>query len=386
MFSLTKTSFNFILEITHLPYGKDYCLFMDLLLCKRLKALKGPILVTGHTGFKGTWLTILLEELGVSVVGFSLPPLEGSLYLRLARTDKIPEIYGDIRNMASVKEVFSSFKPSAVIHMAAQPLVIKSYETPIETFETNVMGTVNILDAAINNKCVKGVVAVTTDKVYRNHEEEIRFLESDPLAGRDPYSASKVGAEAAIAAWQQISRNIGGPQVVSARAGNVIGGGDWSENRLMPDLMKGFSTGQRVEIRNPKSTRPWQHALDPLYGYLKTLNAILTNESSNAYNFGPIEKSLSVDEVVKLAKDCWKNPLEVDVHLNELSSNSEAKSLDLDPSLAIKELNWHPAWNQTEAIINTVTWWRDLMSSDSSAFDLCQRDIKEFMVKTAEFN
>ena len=371
----------------HLPYGKDYCLFMDFLLSERLKALNGPILVTGHTGFKGTWLTLLLEELGVSVVGFSLPPLEDSLYLRLARTDKVPEIYGDIRNITSVKEVFSSFKPSAVIHMAAQPLVIKSYKTPKETFETNVMGTVNVLDTAINTRSVKGVVAVTTDKVYRNHEEGIRFSESDPLAGKDPYSASKVGSEAAIAAWQHLSQKISGPQVVSVRAGNVIGGGDWSENRLMPDLMKAFISGQRVEIRNPKNTRPWQHALDPLYGYLKTLNAILINESSSAYNFGPIEQSLSVGEVVEIAKDCWKKPIELEIN-PDTNFNSEAKYLELDPSLAMKELHWYPAWNQTEAIINTVTWWRDLMTSDSSAFELCQRDIKDFILKTkiVEFN
>jgi CDP-glucose 4,6-dehydratase len=365
-----------------LLYGKDYCFYMDFLLGERLKELNGPILITGHTGFKGTWLTLLLEELGISVVGFALPPLEKTLYSRLGRTNKIPEIYGDIRNLSSVNDAFNEFRPSAVIHMAAQPLVIKSYEAPIETFETNVMGTVNILDSAIRAKSVKGIVAVTTDKVYRNDESKKRFLESDPLSGKDPYSASKVGSEAAIAAWQQISRNIGGPQIVSVRAGNVIGGGDWSDNRLMPDLMRGFSTRGTVEIRNPNSTRPWQHALDPLLGYLKTLDAILRNGSSDAYNFGPIEKSLNVGNVAKIAKDTWGAP----VKLKILSSNSnmkpEANSLDLDPSLAIKELNWHPVWNQTEAVVNTVTWWREIFSNKSTALALCQDDLKEFMIKS----
>jgi CDP-glucose 4,6-dehydratase len=341
-------------------------------------------MVTGHTGFKGTWLTLLLEELEVSVVGFSLPALENSLYSRLSRLDKIPEIFGDIRSLSSVNAAINEFRPSAVIHMAAQPLVIKSYESPIETFETNVMGTVNVLDSAIKANSVKGIVAVTTDKVYRNDESERRFLESDPLSGKDPYSASKVGSEAAIAAWQQISRNIGGPQIVSVRAGNVIGGGDWAENRLMPDLIKGFSDNRIVEIRNPNSTRPWQHALDPLLGYLKTLDAILRNESSDAYNFGPVEKSFNVGKVVEIATNTWGKPVELKILDRNSDVKSEANSLDLDPSLAIKELNWHPVWNQTEAIVNTVTWWRDLYSNKSTELELCRSDLKEFITRSSK--
>lgn len=349
-----------------------------------MKELNGPIMVTGHTGFKGTWLTLLLEELEVSVVGFSLPALENSLYSRLSRLDKIPEIFGDIRSLSSVNAAINEFRPSAVIHMAAQPLVIKSYESPIETFETNVMGTVNVLDSAIKANSVKGIVAVTTDKVYRNDESERRFLESDPLSGKDPYSASKVGSEAAIAAWQQISRNIGGPQIVSVRAGNVIGGGDWAENRLMPDLIKGFSDNRIVEIRNPNSTRPWQHALDPLLGYLKTLDAILRNESSDAYNFGPVEKSFNVGKVVEIATNTWGKPVELKILDRNSDVKSEANSLDLDPSLAIKELNWHPVWNQTEAIVNTVTWWRDLYSNKSTELELCRSDLKEFITRSSK--
>ena len=350
---------------------------MDFLLGKRLNELKGPILVTGHTGFKGTWLTLLLEKMGISVVGLSLPPAEGSLYTRLLRQEKIPEVYGDIRNIQTVIETFERFQPAAVIHMAAQPLVIQSYETPIDTFEINVMGTVNVLDTAIRCTSVKGIVAVTTDKVYRNQESGRRFVESDPLSGRDPYSASKVGSEAAIAAWQQLSDGIAGPQIVAVRAGNVIGGGDWSSNRLMPDLIKGFSLNKYVEIRNPLSTRPWQHALDPIHGYLKSLEAILDGTSSNSYNFGPLEKSLNVGEVAEIAKNCWFEEVEVVVGKSD-DKVKEAKLLELDPTLAMNELKWEPAWNQTEAVESTTKWWAKHLGDGVKADELCENDLKDF--------
>ena len=376
-FSLTETSFDLCVDITCLPNGKDYCLSMDFLLGKRLNELKGPILVTGHTGFKGTWLTLLLEKMGISVVGLSLPPIEGSLYTRLLRQEKIPEVYGDIRNIQTVIEAFERFQPAAVIHMAAQPLVIQSYETPIDTFEINVMGTVNVLDTAIRCASVKGIVAVTTDKVYRNEESGRRFVESDPLSGRDPYSASKVGSEAAIAAWQQLSNGISGPQIVAVRAGNVIGGGDWSSNRLMPDLIKGFSLNKCVEIRNPLSTRPWQHALDPIHGYLKSLEAILDGTSSNSYNFGPLEKSLNVGEVAEIAKNCWFEEVEVVVGKSDMAVK-EATLLELDPTLAMNELAWEPAWNQTEAVESTTKWWAKHLGDGVKADELCENDLKDF--------
>jgi CDP-glucose 4,6-dehydratase len=350
---------------------------MDFLLGKRINQLNGPILVTGHTGFKGTWLTLLLEKMGVPVVGLSLPPTEGSLYTRLIRQEKIPEVFGDIRNLATVAATFERFQPSAVIHMAAQPLVIQSYETPIDTFEINVMGTVNVLDTAIKCKSVKGVIAVTTDKVYRNEESGRKFIESDPLSGRDPYSASKVGSEAAIAAWQQLSDGIDGPQIVAVRAGNVIGGGDWSSNRLMPDLIKGFSLNKHVEIRNPSSTRPWQHALDPIHGYLKSLEAILDGDCRSAYNFGPLEKSLNVGEVAEIARRSWFEKVEVVLGKNE-SKAKEATLLELDPTLAMEELGWKPAWNQIEAVESTVNWWAEHLNNGTKADVLCEKDLEDF--------
>ena len=192
-----------------------------------LSKLPGPILITGHTGFKGAWLTILLEHIGIPTIGYSLPPEKHSLYERANLEGRIPELFADIRDLLLVKDFMAKHKPSAIIHMAAQPLVLESYKSPRETFDTNVMGTVNILDAAFESDHVKAIIVVTTDKVYRNDNSGRAFIESDPLEGKDPYSASKVGAEAAVSAWQQIAKISDGPKVVSVRAGNVIGGGDW---------------------------------------------------------------------------------------------------------------------------------------------------------------
>ena len=260
---------------------------MNLMLGEHLRALDGPILITGHTGFKGTWLSLLLERMEIEYVGFSLPPTEDSLFSKLDRNNQAPSVFGDIRDISFVRAVFNKYKPSAVIHLAAQPLVLESYNTPVETFETNVMGTVNVLDIGIRLQSTKGIVAVTTDKVYRNDNTGRRFIETDPLVGKDPYSASKVGAEAAIAAWQQISRSSSDLSISSVRAGNVIGGGDSAKNRLLPDLVRGFINKQDVEIRNPNSTRPWQHVLDPLIGYLEVLEAGIISKSHLNYNFGP---------------------------------------------------------------------------------------------------
>jgi CDP-glucose 4,6-dehydratase len=249
-----------------------------------LRALSGPVLVTGHSGFKGTWLTLLLEKLGIEVVGFSLSPEKDSLFDRASRTGAISEVFADIRDYERLNSYINSVKPSAIIHMAAQPLVLESYRLPKDTFDVNVMGTVNVLDSAFNTDSVKAVIVVTTDKVYRNDNSGLAFIESDPLEGKDPYSASKVGTEAVVAAWQQIQRTSGGPKVVAVRAGNVIGGGDWGDSRLLPDLIRSFSSGQKMTVRNPASTRPWQHVLDPLSGYISTLEAVLNDEKITSIN------------------------------------------------------------------------------------------------------
>ena len=337
-------------------------------------SLSGPVLVTGHTGFKGTWLTLLLEELGIEVVGYSLAPVADSLYLRTNRGGKILEEFSDIRNLERVQDFINRTKPSAVIHMAAQPLVIESYRYPRETFETNVLGTVNLLDAAFKAKSILAFISITTDKVYNNENQNISFKENDALKGRDPYSASKVGAESAIAAWQQISKSLGGPKVVATRAGNVIGGGDWAKNRLIPDLIRGFSQGKTVQIRNPLSTRPWQHVLDPLIGYLYTLQEVLKGKEIESINFGPKESSLTVSRVVELVSEIWGRNLNVKFEIS-LESVYEASKLELDSKLATELLNWNPIWDQIDAVKTTTEWWKGLLIDKKDAHDLCLRDL-----------
>jgi CDP-glucose 4,6-dehydratase len=352
---------------------------MDSTLGNRLRELPGPVLVTGHTGFKGAWLTFLLERLSVPVVGYALAPEPESLYTRANRRGAIPEVYADIRNIDEVEAFLTKYHPSAIIHMAAQPLVLESYKTPRDTFNTNVMGTVNVLDAAFKTNSVEVIVVVTTDKVYRNENNGRAFIETDALAGKDPYSASKVGTESVVAAWQQISTVSGGPAVVSVRAGNVIGGGDWAENRLIPELVRGLASGRPVQIRNPESTRPWQHVLDPLSGYLMTLEALLEGKKISALNFGPGAESLTVREVVDIATGQWPMAESVTVTFGEGNGYVEAKSLQLDSSLARSSLPWKDSWDQKEAVIATIRWWDKVLNHSAIAQEECQVDISHLL-------
>lgn len=354
---------------------------MDLLQEKLRVALSGAILITGHTGFKGTWLTLLLEKMGIPAIGYSLPPIQDSLYLRANRLGAIPEIFADIRDLNEVERFLATHKPSAIIHLAAQPLVLESYKKPLDTFETNVMGTANILSAAFNISTIRAVVAATTDKVYRNDNLGKPFTETDPLSGKDPYSASKVGSEAAIAAWQNISNLSGGPKVVSVRAGNVIGGGDWAENRIMPDLVRGFTSNQPIKIRNPNSTRPWQHVLDPLHGYLLTLQSLLEDISIDSINFGPSEKSLQVREVVNLSLAEWPTFPPEFVTYEEKLSLVESKNLNLSSTKAKNTLGWKESWTQQEAVISTMRWWRQVYQDGFSAEKSCSFDIDHLFSK-----
>ena len=347
---------------------------------KALKALNGPILITGHTGFKGTWLTLLLEQMGLEVVGISLPSEEESLYQRMQRIGKIPESFIDIRNFEDTQKKIKDFAPSAVIHMAAQPLVLNSYKSPRETFDTNVMGTVNVIDGSFASETVKVVVAVTTDKVYKNSNNNNRFTENDALSGKDPYSASKVGSEAAISAWQQIALVKNGPRVISVRAGNVIGGGDFAESRLLPDLIRGFSKNASVSVRNPHSTRPWQHVLDPLNGYLLALAQALEGGNESAFNFGPSEESLQVEEVVRIAASSWGDSAKF-IFDQEMNPNKESVTLQLDSTLAMKVLNWKPSWDQKASIVSTMDWWKKVLLNGVNPSEACLSDINYLLNK-----
>jgi CDP-glucose 4,6-dehydratase len=344
-----------------------------------LHSLSGPVLITGHSGFKGTWLTLLLEKLGIEVSGFSLSPEKNSLFDRASRGGAISEVFADIRDYQRLDSYINTVKPSAIIHMAAQPLVLESYRIPRETFEVNVMGTANVLNSAFACNSVQAVVVVTTDKVYRNDNSGRAFIESDPLEGKDPYSASKVGTEAAVAAWQQIQRTSGGPKVVAVRAGNVIGGGDWGDNRLLPDLIRSFSSGQKMTVRNPLSSRPWQHVLDPLSGYISALEAILKNEQISSINFGPDAKSIAVSEVVELAIKTWRLGTNIELGSSVEKNVAEAISLDLNPDYAKLSLGWEPCWSQEEAVVSTVQWWDKVLNQQIKPTEACLDDVRKLL-------
>jgi CDP-glucose 4,6-dehydratase len=355
---------------------------MDYPLGQRLRELPGPLLLTGHTGFKGTWMTFLLEHLNVPIVGYSLYPEKDALYGRADREGAIPEAFADIRDYEALEQFIDLHKPSTIIHMAAQPLVLSSYENPRGTFDVNVMGTVNVLDIAFKKDFIEAVIVVTTDKVYRNDNSGRAFIETDPLEGKDPYSASKVGTEAVVAAWQHIAKLSGGPKVVSVRAGNVIGGGDFAKNRIIPDLIRGTISGKPAEIRNPESTRPWQHVLDPLWGYLLAIVETLNGKALKNLNFSPHEQSLSVAEVINIARTSWDS-IEIqnqNTEANDLSDlQVESKELHLDSNLATRLLCWEPRFTQKEAIVSTITWWKSAIRDNLSTRTLIDDDIQDFL-------
>jgi CDP-glucose 4,6-dehydratase len=354
---------------------------MNVLNLNKINEIQGPILITGHTGFKGAWMSLLLKRLGLPIIGYSLAPERDSLYDRAKLQGAIPELYADIRDIESFRKFLSQHKPSCIIHMAAQPLVLQSYESPRETFDTNVMGTVKVLDAAFETDFVKAIVVVTTDKVYRNNNQYKSFVESDPLEGKDPYSASKVGTESAVAAWQQIQKISGGPKVISVRAGNVIGGGDWAADRLLPDVIRSFIGGHDLNPRNPQSTRPWQHVLDPLYGYIMALEAMLAGKHFMSFNFGPSGDSLTVEEVFRIATNEWDGRSEILIKAQTQTSaiNLEASILELDSSLSREQLGWFPMWSQEEAVRSTISWWKNYFANESFSFEYMNGDFERLL-------
>ncbi len=329
-------------------------------------------------------MSFLLEHLNVPVVGYSLPPEKDSLFSRTQRKGAIPEIFADIRDYEALEQFVDLHKPSTIIHMAAQPLVLKSYQNPRETFDVNVMGTVNVLDIAFKKNFVQAVIVVTTDKVYRNDNSGKSFVESDALEGKDPYSASKVGTEAVVSAWQQIARLTDGPNVASVRAGNVIGGGDFAEDRLIPDLVRGLLTESVVEIRNPESTRPWQHVLDPMRGYLLALELLLSENSFDSLNFGPKEnENVNVREVVDIFKSSFQASTneKYEFSTKEIKSVNglEASLLTIDSTKSKHILNWESLWSTQTAVQRTGNWWGKVMSDHGNPSAEIKKDIINFL-------
>lgn len=346
---------------------------LELFKLNKLKSLDSPVLITGHTGFKGTWLMLLLDSLDIPYVGLSLEPSKDALYTKVRVSNLEKEIFGDIREITVVNRVFTEHRPQVTFHLAAQPLVIDSYKNPIETFQTNVMGTANILEAArkLNIETFLGVI--TTDKVYKNDEKGEKFLETDAIFGNDPYSASKAAAENVISAWRSLNGDAEKSFITSLRAGNVIGGGDLAENRLLPDLYRALQRDESPVIRNPQSVRPWQHVLDPLVGYLLALERSIELRVSSDYNFGPVDNALDVGTVAEIACKAW-NPTTKPQLNGSQKEFHEAELLDLSSEKAQKELNWQPSFSQSDAVSETIEWWKIYRETNANA--ACARDLE----------
>jgi len=341
------------------------------------------VLVTGHTGFKGSWLTIWLNKLGCRVTGISLPPPTSPSLFNLAELDKLCDSHIiDIRDQSKLNEVFLKFQPEIVFHLAAQALVRQSYANPIETFSTNTLGTAYVLEAIRSAGSVKSAIIVTTDKVYKNSEANQPFREGDMLGGFDPYSASKAAAEIIIDSYRDSFCREKGIKLASARAGNVIGGGDWAEDRIIPDAIRAWGSNQVLKIRNPKSIRPWQHVLEPLYGYIFLGQKLEINPLfSKSYNFGPsFESATSVERVISLAQKSWVgSQVEWSIDLDSLK---ESTVLTLDTRLVENDLGIFPIWDICQSIDLTMNWYRS-QSNGSNALKLCIDDINKFELALA---
>lgn len=322
------------------------------------------VLVTGHTGFKGSWLCLWLERLGAEIYGYALEPEIIPSHYELLSLD-LQSYLADIRDYEKLSRIVRQIKPDIVFHLAAQPLVRRSYALPLETLNTNVLGTANVLDACRHIDSVRAIVNITSDKCYENKEWVWGYRENDPMGGYDPYSASKGCAELITASWRNsffpLSQYGHSHQtlIANARAGNVIGGGDWGEDRLIPDIVRAIEAEQPVVIRNPNATRPWQHVLEPLSGYLLLGQRLLQgySEVAGAWNFGPKDYgNLTVGEVVRKFKSNW-DAFECSFH-RDIQQPHEAGLLKLDCSKARTKLDWQPGWDVSQTLEKTATWYK----------------------------
>lgn len=336
------------------------------------------VLVTGATGFKGSWLVLWLKKLGADVQGYALKSnTTPSMFDALQIADKVPTVFGNILDQDLLEKTFNDFKPEIVFHLAAQPLVRLSYAEPVLTYETNVIGSLNVLEAARKGASVKAFVNVTTDKCYENKEVAKGYTEDCPMGGFDPYSSSKGCVEILSASYRRSFLQNGYP-MATARAGNVIGGGDWALDRLIPDCIRAINKGEKIEIRNPVAVRPWQHVLEPLSGYMTLAQKLYEDGAKYAqgYNFGPNEDSvLTVAEVAKLVVDAYGKG-EVVVHKRD--DLHEAGLLMLNVEKAARELNWRPTWSAEKAVKETVDWYRRFYAGeDMNSFTLKQIELFE---------
>jgi CDP-glucose 4,6-dehydratase len=339
------------------------------------------VFLTGHTGFVGSWMAIWLGALGARVVGFSLePPSDPSLFEKAALAGRVTHIHGDVRDLEFLKSTMAQCEPDSAFHLAAQSLVRPSYDDPVGTYGTNIMGTVHFLEAVRGCPSIKACQVITTDKCYENRETGQAYNEKDPLGGYDPYSSSKAGAELVTAAYRR-SFLHSDTAVATVRAGNIIGGGDWASDRLVPDCIRALQAGERIRLRNPDAVRPWQFILDPVAGYLHLASMMLEDPAAfcGPWNLGPMEtESLTVGEVVDGIIRVWgigsweKQGGEDEAH--------EAKLLNLDISKATRELGFRPVYEVQRSIDETVSWYKQVHSnSEIDAYSLCLDQIRQYV-------
>jgi len=342
------------------------------------------VLITGHTGFKGSWLCLLLHEMGADIYGYALdPPTNPSLFEVAHIKEQITSYIGDIRDYKTLSELLLSIQPDIIIHMAAQALVRESYKNPVETYEVNVMGTVNLLEAIRHTPSIKALVNVTTDKCYENHEWHWGYRENEPMGGYDPYSNSKACSELVTSSFRRSFFNPHtyaqhGIAIATARAGNVIGGGDWAEDRLIPDFIRSITKGETLKIRSPYAIRPWQHVLEPLSGYLMLAEKLFENgvDYAEAWNFGPDDTDAkNVEWITSRLCALWGDNanFEIDNH----PQPHEANYLKLDCSKAKNELDWHPCWNLERALTGIVDWNKAFLKGDNIR-EICKMQIRDY--------
>lgn len=346
------------------------------------------VLLTGHTGFKGSWLTVWLAKMGAEISGYALAPeRDDNMFRALDLPARLGGLLhhqlGDVRDLEALTQAVRHARPDIIFHMAAQPLVRRSYRMPVETFATNVQGTVHVLDAARAHDGVMAIVIITTDKVYENSGDEQAYAEDDRLGGHDPYSASKAMAELAVTAWRRSFYSAAGPAIATARAGNVIGGGDWSEDRLIADAIRAWREDGELIIRNPHATRPWQHVTDPLRGYLMLAEALARDGAryAQAWNFGPdIQGVCDVQSVIeRLAATMRQHDFAAQWRADPPADQPhEAARLELDCSKAREELRWRPRLDLDAALSRTAEWYRAQISgaSPQALFDLTLAQIQ----------
>ncbi|HPT71942.1 MAG TPA: CDP-glucose 4,6-dehydratase [Candidatus Cloacimonadota bacterium] len=343
------------------------------------------VLVTGHTGFKGSWLCQWLLELNADITGYALDPYtDADNFVQTGLSSRIKDIRADVRDFDKLKSVMQEVKPEFVFHLAAQPLVLESYARPKDTLDINIGGSINVMEACRETESVRVMVMITSDKCYENKEWVWGYRENDPMGGFDPYSASKGAAEIVIAAYRNSFYNpskfkLHGKALSSVRAGNVIGGGDWARDRIVPDCIKSLISGKSIEVRNPYSTRPWQHVLEPLGGYLHLAEMMYHDpiHYAGAWNFGPDLSSIrEVQDLVELIIEEWGSG---QYHVSQqVEKPHEAKLLALDISKVRLNLGWKPTWDFEQTIKQTVAWYKGYCNKEEMA-KLCQNQIKAFM-------